>query len=284
MENLRKEQPLSKAIINFVLFISFNILILSLMNCQDRLIVLWDDNHSIACKTSDVVLLMDTTDSMSSSLNSVKTMLTGTIIPGLSENIQDLQIGIATFEDIPAGGYGGVNDLPFTVVQTITDDFSAAQSAVNAVDLGIGGDSPESFIEALYLMSTNESLNPWFSPQSCDPDKLGAMCFREEATPIIIVITDSYTHEGPGGSNPYTGLTPTPHTYGQTIEALESIGAHVLGVNTGKNMKVIPDLVQLSIDSGGVDVNGNPVIVNLSSGANSGQTVVDLISSFCFVK
>ena len=106
----------------------------------------------------------------------------------------------------------------------------------------------------------------------------------KEATPIIIVITDSYTHQGPGGSNPYTGLTPTPHTYGQTIEALESIGAHVLGVNTGSYMKVIPDLVQLTIDTEGVDMNGSPVVVNLSSGADSGQTVVDLISSFCFVE
>ena len=230
MKNLPINQPFSKTIINIVLFISFNIITLSLMNCQDRLIVLFDDNP--ACKVSDVVLLMDTTDSMSSPLNSVKTMLTGTIIPGLSENIRDLQIGIATFEDFPVGVYGTSNDLPFTVVQTITDDFSAAQSAINAVALGEGIDGPESYIEALYLMSRNESFGSWFYSQSCDPGKFGAMCFRQEATPIIIVITDAFTHEGPGGSNPYSGITPKPHTYNQAINALKSIGAHVLAINT----------------------------------------------------
>ena len=282
MKNLRKEQPLFKAIINFGLFISLIIITLSLINCTDRLVILFDEDFP--CKISDVVLLMDTTDSMSPALNSVKTMLTGTIIPGLSENIDDLQIGIATFEDIPAGGYGVMDDLPFTVVQTITDDFDAAQSAVNAVGLGAGGDSPESFIEALYLMSTNERLGSWFSPQSCDPDKFGAMCFREKGTPIIIVITDSYTHEGPGGLNPYTGLTPKPHTYEQAIEALENIGARVLGINTGTYMELIPDLVQLTIDTEGLDMDGSPVVYNLSNGADTGEAVVDVISSFCFTE
>ena len=144
---------------NKILLLIITIFISSYIACQDRLIVLFDETPSISCNVSDVVLLLDSTGSMGSAINSVKSMLTASIIPGLENSVEDLQIGIATYEDIPVGQYGNAGDLPFTVEHKVTDNFTAVQSAVNSITLGNGGDGPESYVEALYLMVTNESFS-----------------------------------------------------------------------------------------------------------------------------
>ncbi len=268
--------------LNFLLTF-YIILLLSSISCDSDLIILFDEASIVdsdsRCRVSDVVLLLDTTTSMNAAIDSVKEMLTGSIIPGLASAVNDLNIGIATFEDIPVIPHGSPGDLPFKVVQKITNNFTAAQTSVNNITLGGGDDQPESYVEALYLMSTNQPFGSWFSPTSCPAGTQGAMCFRDNATPIIILITDAPTHNGPGNSSPYSAISPTPHSYNQAITALNDIGAHVIVIHSGI-VPSYPEMSQLATDTGGVDASGNPIVLkNISS---TGSSIIDIIGNFCF--
>ena len=110
------------------------------------------------------------------------------------------------------------------------------------------------------------------------------MCFRQDATPIIILISDSPTHNGPGNSSPYSGVSPTPHTYSQAITALGDIDAHVLVINTSPVATTYPEMSQLATDTGGVDDDGNPIVllINPADRTATGEAIVDIIKSYCF--
>ena len=106
------------------------------------------------------------------------------------------------------------------------------------------------------------------------------MCFREEATPIIILITDAFTHNGPENSNPYSNVSPTPHSYDQTIAALSSIDAHVLVISTRATGDPFEEMYQLATDTGGVDESENPIVLNNIS--STGEGIINIMENFCF--
>lgn len=92
-------------------------------------------------KTLDLVICIDTTNSMRKYIDPVRTKL----IPMLEEMLSgfpSFRIGMVQYKDY--------NDAYLTRVTPFTDDFSRFQRNLNAIRVSGGGDIPEAVYEALY--------------------------------------------------------------------------------------------------------------------------------------
>jgi len=233
----------------------------------------------VDCTVADVVFLMDTTGSMSGEISQIQARLRDTIIPGLAAEIADVRFAVARFDDFPVGGYGSGGDIPFQHIQNITDSVSATQAAVNTFRAAGGNDGPESQVEALYQTATGEGIGSWV-PRSACAGAGGYPCFRAGATPIILLFTDADFHNGRGGSFPYSGVVPTPHTYAQAVAALNAIDAKVLGLMSGAAAR--DDLENIARDTGAMAADGSPIVFDIGTdGRSLGDDVVRAIQTLC---
>ena len=141
----------------------------------------------------DIYFLVDTTGSMGGELSNLKRSLSSTIIPGVRGRISESWFGVGGFDDYPTGGYGsaGSGDLPFYHFQNMTSSTAAAQSAVNRLSLHYGVDYPESHIPALYSLASRNRIAYGPSAPRCAAGYRGFPCFRPDAVPVIVVITDA---------------------------------------------------------------------------------------------
>jgi len=121
-------------------------------------------------KTLDLVICIDTTNSMRKYIDPVRAGL----IPMLEEMLSSFpsfRIGMVRFKDY--------HDVYLTRVIPFTDDFSRFQRDLNAIRVGGGGDIPEAVYEALYD---------------------GAIKFNWEAEArVMILIGDAPPHPRPRG-------------------------------------------------------------------------------------
>lgn len=144
----------------------------------------------------DVVLLVDVTGSMSDALADLKTNLISIVT---SVNAQpDARFAVVSFGD--AGDFDG----GFRVVQDLTSNFDDVQDAVNSLNAGGGGDTPEDWINALFLVSN------------------GAVSFRApgSSTRIVVLVSDNPSHDPSNG-----------HTLQQATDALVAAQIRVIGVD-----------------------------------------------------
>ena len=225
---------------------------------------------------ADVLLLVDETGSMGSIISSLESQILTDILPGLRAEITDLEVAVAGFRDFPVGSYGDSGDTPFSLYQQATSSSATVDSAVSALYARGGNDTPESQVEALYQVATGAGIGPWVAAQSCPGERLGYACFRREATPIVLLFTDAPFHNGPTGTNTYSGVSPTPHTYRQAADALAAIGGRVMGFDAGSG-GADADLRQIAIDSGAVRSDGTPLVFDVSSTTRLGAEVVDAV-------
>ncbi|MCL2719728.1 MAG: VWA domain-containing protein [Treponema sp.] len=121
-------------------------------------------------KTLDLVICLDTTNSMRKYIDPVRTAL----VPMLQEMLNEFptfRIGLVQYKDY--------REAYLTRVTPFTNDFTAFQRALNAIRVGGGGDIPEAVYEALYD---------------------GATKFTWEAdSRIMILIGDAPPHPRPRG-------------------------------------------------------------------------------------
>jgi hypothetical protein len=238
---------------------------------------------------------------MGDTIESVASSLSSTIVPGIRETIDNAWIGVGRFEDFPVEPYGSTyrwsgtipglpeTDIPFhlhTVVRDPNTEMGVIQDSVNALrTLGAGSDGPESHVEALYQTATGEGLPAYgVPPQRCDarPDDSvlprGYPCFRGGALPIVVLITDAPMHNGPGGYDPYFGLSA--HSLDQAMSALNGIGARVIGVASDVDVswdaEVLDHLEYVASATGTVNSAGQPLVYQ--SGASVTGEVVDAIA------
>jgi hypothetical protein len=188
----------------------------------------------------DVMFDMDTTGSMGGEIETLQSSLTGTVIPGIRDQVTNSQFGAASVRDFPVGSYGGSGDQPFQLLQAITSNASAVQSAVNGMSAGGGGDTPEGQMEALYQTATGAGLTtPSPTNIPAHTGGIGGVSFRAGAMPVIVSITDALFH-GTGEarscgseSSAYTGAVgAAAHTRAQTKTALKNICARSVGIAT----------------------------------------------------
>ncbi len=243
---------------------------------------------------ADVYFLMDTTGSMRDALESLKSGLSvpGTgLIDRVRGAIPDVWFGVGDFRDYPVNGfpvgYGAPGDYAFRHALNSQSAPAAAQSAVDTMTLGNGGDTPESYVPALYAIATGSGLAGNASPSGaiqpqagCPAMHRGYPCFRGDAIAIAVVMTDAQTHNGPPAfANPYNdgligGTTPT---YALLQGAMATHPIKIIGIAVGGAPGVKPTLDELAKMSGAVDGSGNPLTSTWSPGAAISDAVVQQI-------
>ena len=243
---------------------------------------------------ADVFFLVDTTGSMSDTIDDVATSLSSVIVPGIQSTISNAWIGVGRFEDFPVGGYGSTgthagtsvpglpsDDVPFFLHSVVRDpdvEMSTIQQAVDDLrDTGIGGDGEESHTEGLYQTATGEGFSPWIAPQHCGevPDDpgvpVGYPCFRPGALPIVVLITDAAMHNGPSGAAAYSSSSVPDggHTVDEAVAALNAIGARVIGVGSDAWGDTLEHLRSVATATGTVDMAGQPLVYDSGAAVTS---------------
>ncbi|MGF1464629.1 MAG: hypothetical protein ACFCGT_00720 [Sandaracinaceae bacterium] len=233
---------------------------------------------------ADVLFLVDSTKSMEQEIDQIRRGLRESIAPGVRETVFDSELGVATFGDFPVGMCGDVVDTPFDLALPITDDLSQVQAAVDGIRLGNGLDQPESQVEALYQTATGRGIRPFVPPSlGCPGGGLGYPCFRRDALPIVLLFTDAPFHNGPGpNANLYRDQCEAvfdraerpPATYAEAVNALNQLGARVIGLYSRDDGEGRDDLVQLVRDTGG----STGLVFNIGSrGQRLSNSVVDAV-------
>jgi hypothetical protein len=212
----------------------------------------------------DVFFLIDTTGSMGGSIDNVRSTLSSVIVPALDASIADASMGVGEFQDFATSPYGNSGNYAFQLRQTVTDSVPAVQSALAPLRAYGGADIPESMTEALYETAAG----------GCSSGAgRGAACFRTDATPIVVVVTDAPTHNGPGGAHPYSFGA---RQYSESVAALNAIGAKVLGVAVSYR----DHLVALANDTTSRRADGSPAVYPAPGGTVDSAVVdgiVDLV-------
>lgn len=245
---------------------------------------------------ADVYFLIDTTGSMGGPIDNVRSSLR-TIASELSSRIRSVQMGVGEHRDFPfcSGGvfsstcYGDSGDVPYRNLQVITDDLSQVQAGLGVLSAGGGSDGPESQVEALYQTASGlggtwyGAGSSWSLPAAvCDvyPDeryrRVGYPCFRSGALPIVVLVSDVEWHNGPGGSEAYTIISPTPHSFDSAASEMNRIGARFIGVAVDGGGR--SDMEEMARRTGSVASGGVPLVYDAGGGSVS-NAIIDGISA-----
>jgi len=223
----------------------------------------------------DVFFAMDTTGSMGGEIANLQSDLNSTVIPNVLSSIPDTQFGAGAYMDFPISPYGSLagdppdgcdghsttdNDQPFKLLQEITSDAVAVQSAVDAMSqangspIGCGNDWAEAGIEALYQVATGEGLSgPSPTFVAANSSGVGGVGYRAGTMPVVVPISDavSYSNGDTVGCNldtyAYAGsVAAVAHSMSQAKTALDQICGRVVGVSsmTGSRDDCVEALAQ----------------------------------------
>jgi hypothetical protein len=224
----------------------------------------------------DVFFLMDTTISMRGEIAALQSEFSTTILPGIGAIVEDVRYGVGRFDDYPVSYYGGSPDVVFELLRRMTDSAAEVRSAIAALDVHSGYDGPESQVPALWATATGAGLGSYLAGMTgCRHEEFGYPCFRPQAVPVVVLITNAEFHNGPGGTNAYTDVTPTPPTYADAIAELLAIGARVvcIGSSDGYGEEYCR---HVAADTGAVDSTGSPLYFPIAGdGTGLGTSITD---------
>jgi len=230
---------------------------------------------------ADLFILQDTTGSMGMAIFQLKRDLRTVIIPEVADIIPDVWFGVGRFDDYANGVYGDAQDVPFGLLQKMTDDPATAQAAVNQLSLHNGMDTSESHVPAMWAVATGGGLGSYLEEAThCEADEIGYPCFRQGAVPIVMLISDATMHNGPSNYDPYENLTPQPPTFAEAAQALIDIHARLIGIKVAPGgVSVRNHMEAMANQTGTVDQNGDPLVFNVNfTGAGLGSNIVDAIA------
>ncbi|MGE0789623.1 MAG: VWA domain-containing protein [Sandaracinaceae bacterium] len=218
-------------------------------------------------RVADVYFLVDTTGSMGGAIMNVRMSLRapGGIIDQVRAAIPDTWFGVGDFRDFGDAWL-------FRHVTDMTTDAAIAQSGVDTLNAGGGGDYAEGDVPALWSVATGGAVMTTPARSGCPAGTFGYACMRSSAVPIVVLITDAPFHNGPGGTNPYGAYTD----YATMLAAVTAARIRVVGVAVGAGGSA--DLQAIARDSGAVDVGGAPLVSDATSGT-VGTGIVDQIRS-----
>jgi hypothetical protein len=253
---------------------------------------------------ADVYFMMDNTGSMGGTITNLQAGLTGTVIPGIVSGIPEAWFGVGGFDDYPIGSYGNTpatcgsyygggartdsagvqHDQAFFQYQIMTSSSAAAQTAVNRYQTNCGNDGPESGVAALYALAARDTLGgyarfPGTTPPTCPRGYRGSACFRPDAVPIVIVMTDVDQHNAPTCSCNYATTVPGGGpSWTNTIAQLATLNARVVGVATSTGAR--PFLERLVTDTTlarGATGTAASYVLTASGGSGLSSVIVDLV-------
>jgi hypothetical protein len=186
-------------------------------------------DFSTSVRQADVFFSIDNTGSMEGETENIQENLVSTIIPGIQGVIPSAAFGVGRFRDFPLDPHGLTADVPYELEQVVTTDTTLVSRALDGLPAPNGGlDVPESGFEALYQWAAGAGIAAFGMPafQSNAPDGIGGAGFRRDSLPILVHITDSIAH----APEDYAAFP-----YDQAVEALNGIGARVIGINSLEN-------------------------------------------------
>jgi len=233
-------------------------------------------------QNADIYFLMDETGSMGGSITSLATGISD-LIARVRAVIPNSWFGLGGFRDYPTSPYGSAGvDLPYEHYLDMTDDTTVAMGAAGGVYEPAGGsDGAESHGQAIWSAVTGDEL---FSIPSradndafpdCPPERFGYPCFRDDAVPIIVLISDIYMHNGPGGTNAYTGIMPEPISYDDMVSVAVANRVRVTGIIQGSGFGTTQtEFDQLATDTLAVDAMGTPLVENFMGSGTVSDAVV----------
>ena len=226
---------------------------------------------------ADVVFVVDRTGSMAEEIDAIRTNLRQVIIPGIAQRIPDVRFGVVDYGDFPVAPYGDPGEEQFHVTSVVQPGIDPAEAAVSRLRAAQGGDDPEGLNEAMYQSVTGEGYLPFIpvAAPCATPGAVGAVCFRPDAQPILVVVTDAPSHNGPSTRRDYdprsfiaAGAARGPHTYAETLAALGRAGARVVGINAGLDQySGREDLMAYARLTHTVDLQGQTLVYDLGPDA-----------------
>ena len=164
-------------------------------------------DHGLKFQT-DFALVIDTTGSMASSIDSVKAQASSLINAAFADGKADARIGVVGFKDTTNGEPSSVI-LPFTDQDSFEARKSAAIAAINGITVGGGGDIPETALDGLRV-ALDGHMGQWRAGAGIlrvalftdAPAKDGALAasVTSLAHSIGATITSSLSAKGTGGT------------------------------------------------------------------------------------
>lgn len=243
---------------------------------------------------ADVYFLIDTTGSMGGPIANVQSSLT-TIASDLSSRIRSVQMGVGEHKDFPfcddlfGDCYGDASDTAYVNHQVITDSVADVQAGLALLSASGGADGPESQTQSIFHTASGlggsytHSTGSWSIPAArCEvfPDetrrRIGYPCFRAGALPIVVLVSDVSWHNGPSGSEPYSGISPAPPTFDRAVSEMNRIGARFIGVAVGGGGRT--EMEAMARATGSVDGSGTPLVYD-SSGGTVSSSIIDGIGT-----
>jgi hypothetical protein len=236
----------------------------------------------------DVAFLLDASGSMRDEIDAVRTRLRDVVVPGVRRAIPEAAFAVALFGEFPIAPHGPADIRAYELRSTVTSDVTRIEAALDGTPVWGNFDQPEASVEGLYQTLTGDGYgaptDPGFIPSStgCASGGSGGACFRREALPIVMLITDAPMHEGPPGVPPIEpyAFEPAPHGYAETVAAARDIGALVIGLGASDAGRDPPHahLRQLAIDTGAVTASGEPLSFDIGSrGTDLGASIVQAV-------
>ncbi len=227
---------------------------------------------------ADVYFMMDSSKSMNVVIDRVRTNLTSTILPGVTQSIPDVFVGAGEFDQCPnqtlAAGDVGIHHVSGTQA-------SGAAVALDIATITADGGPSEPYGLAMWLWATGDtSKYPALMATQCPAGRLGYGCVRSDAVPILVMIGDEVYSQGdlcdPG----------VP----KIITAMNAIGAKLVVMGPTTKLGTLgadgwnTSWRAIAKGTGSVDQKGNPLFfasanIDALEGDEAGREVVSALTT-----
>lgn len=230
-------------------------------------------------RRADIHFMIDTSISMQGYIDTVRTSLITTVIPGVTAAIPDVAFGVGQFDVCPQSLHR--EGLCRGIEQNLTS--SADATAVEAALGGLTADCSqvhEPYAQSMWVWATGDTSRwPRMTPPACAAGEVGLGCVRAGALPILVMIGDERYDESyaVGGAACTAGVCSSCASFPAEADILSAFAAIrgrviVLGP-TGASAEWAP----IVSGTGAVGPSGAPLIFPAAGSATVDAQIVDAI-------
>ena len=228
---------------------------------------------------ADIHFMIDTSISMQGYIDTVRTSLISTVIPGVTAAIPDVAFGVGQFDVCPQSLHregvcrGIEQDL------TSSADAAAVATALGGLTADCSG-VHEPYAQAMWVWATGDTSRwPRMAPPACAAGEVGLGCVRAGALPILVMIGDeryaeSYNVAGAACSGSVCSSCASFPAEADILTAFAAIRGRVIVLGpTGSSAEWAP----IVSGTGAVGSTGAPLIFPAAGSATVDAQIVDAI-------